>query len=210
MLKPMKRAVHFDFHTMPGIDNFGENFDAARFAEQLASANVNYINFFARCNIGYSYYKTKVGIPYPNMKGNMLEDVLRECHKRDIGVTAYINAGINHEFSMLHPEWLQMTEDGKIYDFDRGISFFRTVCYNTAYRDHLLSEVREVLSLGVDGLFLDCMDVRPCYCPNCIRDMLNLGIDIKDPKAVKAFSYKTRQKMCADVRSIVSEDRRQD
>ena len=22
MLKPMKRAVHFDFHTMPGIDNF--------------------------------------------------------------------------------------------------------------------------------------------------------------------------------------------
>ena len=38
-MKPIKRAVHFDFHTMPGIDNFGENFDAEVFAQQLADAH---------------------------------------------------------------------------------------------------------------------------------------------------------------------------
>ena len=65
MLKQMKRAVHFDFHTLPGVDDFGEDFDAARFAQQLQDANVGYINFFARCNIGFSYYPTKVGVPYP-------------------------------------------------------------------------------------------------------------------------------------------------
>ena len=27
MLKPMKRVVHFDFHTMPRIDDFGARFD---------------------------------------------------------------------------------------------------------------------------------------------------------------------------------------
>ena len=34
MLKPMNRCVHFDFHTMPGIDNFGANFDAEKFADE--------------------------------------------------------------------------------------------------------------------------------------------------------------------------------
>ena len=35
MLKPMKRVVHFDFHTMPRIDDFGARFDAEKFAERL-------------------------------------------------------------------------------------------------------------------------------------------------------------------------------
>ena len=170
MLKPMRRAVHFDFHTMPGIDNFLENFDAEEFAKQMEAANVEYINMFARCNVGFSYYDTKVGIPYPKMKGFMLTDVLRECHKRGIGVTGYINAGLNHELARCHPEWLQMSKDGKIYRFrEGGMSFFRTMCYNSEYHQYLLDEVKEVLELGVDGIFCDCMEVRPCYCANCIR-----------------------------------------
>ena len=32
MLKPIKRAVHFDFHTMPGIHDIGRCFDADVFA----------------------------------------------------------------------------------------------------------------------------------------------------------------------------------
>lgn len=209
MLKPIKRAVHFDFHTMPGVDNICENFDAEKFAQQMADANVGYINFFARCNIGFSYYPTKVGIQYPGLKINMLGDVVRECHKRGISVTGYINAGLHHEMSIIHPEWLQMTRDGKIYNFsDGGPSFFRNMCYNTPYRDHLLAEVKEVLELGVDGLFLDCMKLRPCYCSRCMRDMLRLGIDTEDEKAVTAFSFETRKKMCEDIRRIVPEDKR--
>ena len=73
-MKPIKRAVHFDFHTMPGIDNFGENFDAEVFAQQLADAKVEYVNMFGQCNIGFCYYDTKVGIRYPNMKGDMLRE----------------------------------------------------------------------------------------------------------------------------------------
>ena len=87
MFKPMRRTVHFDFHTMPGITNFAEEFDAKKFAEQMAEANVEYINMFARCNVGYSYYNTSVGIKYPGMKTNMFADVVNECHKR--GIKAY-------------------------------------------------------------------------------------------------------------------------
>ena len=209
MLRKMRRAVHFDFHTMPGIDNICENFDAAAFAQQMADANVDYINFFARCNIGFSYYPTKVGVQYPGLKINMLGDVVKECHKRGIGVTGYINAGLHHEMSIVHPEWLQMTRDGKIYNYsDGGPSFFRNVCYNTPYRDLLLAEVKEVLELGVDGLFLDCMELRPCYCTRCMRDMIKLGINTDDESAVKQFSFEIRKKMCEDVRAIVPEDKR--
>ena len=203
MIKPMKRAVHFDFHTMPGIDNFGENFDAAAFAQQMADAHVEYVNMFARCNIGFSYYPTRVGIPYPGMKGNMLGDVVRECHKRGIGVTGYINAGLNHEMSLRHPEWLQMNKDGQIYNFGAGGNFFRTVCHNTGYFDHFVAEIKEVLELGVDGLFCDCFLLRPCYCSSCMRDMLAAGIDITDEAAVTDFSMSVRVRVMEEVRKIV-------
>lgn len=210
MLKKMRRGAHFDFHTMPGIDNFGENFDAARFAEMMEKANVGYVNFFGRCNAGFSYYKTKVGVEYPGMRGNMLADVVRECHKRGIPVTGYVNAGLHHELSRVHYDWLNVTKDGKVYDFTapKAASFFRNVCFNTPYRDHLLAEIKEILDLGVDGIFCDCMSWRPCYCANCIRDMLAEGIDINDDAAVLEFGYRTREKMCADIRAIVPRDKR--
>lgn len=207
-MKPINRAVHFDFHTMPDINNFGEDFSAEKFALMLKAAHVDYVDMFARCNIGFSYYPTRVGIPYPTMRGNMLGDVVRECHKQGISVTGYINAGLNHELSIRHPEWLQMNENGQIYNFAEGGNFFRTVCYNTGYFDHLLEEVREVLALGVDGIFLDCFLLRPCYCSACTRDMLARGIDIGDKKAVISFAHSVRRKVMEAVRAIVPRDKR--
>ena len=64
-MRQIRRAVHFDFHTMPGIHDFNRDFDAAVFAQRLADAHVDYINFFAHCNLGFAYYPTKLGIPYP-------------------------------------------------------------------------------------------------------------------------------------------------
>ena len=206
MLKPMKRAVHFDFHTMPGIDNFGENFDAEKFAQQLADAKVDYVNVFARCNIGFSYYPTKVGITYPGMKGNFLGDIVRECHKRSIGVTGYLNTGLNHELAAEHPEWLNMTKEGKIYDFNNGGNFFRNMCYNTGYLDYFVSEIKEILEQGVDGLFCDCFALRPCYCMRCVADMKKQGIDINDDSAVRAFANAIRRKLMDRVRNVVPKD----
>ena len=39
-MREIKRAVHIDFHTMPGIDNFGEHFTADEIAQTLQDANV--------------------------------------------------------------------------------------------------------------------------------------------------------------------------
>ena len=110
----IKRAVHFDFHTMPGIHDFNRDWDPELYAQRLADAHVTFINMFAQCNLGFAYYPTKVGIPYPGMKGDMFGDLLKACHKRGIRVAAYINVGLNHEHLRLHPEWSQVHKDGRI------------------------------------------------------------------------------------------------
>ena len=35
-----RRALHYDFHTSPGVKNIFGNFDAEKFAQQLADANI--------------------------------------------------------------------------------------------------------------------------------------------------------------------------
>ena len=149
-MKPMKRAVHFDFHTMPGIDDVLSNYNAEEFAEVLYNANVDYVNIFARCNIGFSYYPTKVGTPYPGMKGDMVGDTVKALHKRGMGVTLYTNGGLNHQLLAENPALSKIQRSGAIWDGDENSrinnNFFRSPCYLGKYRDHLLSEIKEMLN----------------------------------------------------------------
>ena len=209
MLKEIKRAVHFDFHTMPGIDNFGEKFDAAKFAEQMEEANVGYVNMFARCNIGFSYYPTKIGVQYPGLKINMLGDVVRECHKRNIGVAGYLNTSINHEIALRHPEWIILRTNGKCYDFETGgANGFRSLCYNSGYGDYFIEEIKEVLGEGVDGIFCDCYRAVPCRCAKCTELMSKEGFDPTDDNAVVKFSEITKDRFMNRIRKAVPKDKR--
>ena len=212
MLKPIKRAVHFDFHTMPGVEDFAEKFDAALLARQLKDAHVDYINFFGRCNIGWSYYPTKVGFPYPNLKGkNILGDVVRECHRVGIRVTGYLNAGVHHEGLLRHPEWARVNMNGQTENLDPDSpysgNFFRMPCYHTGYGDHLIAEIKEILALGVDGIFCDCMLLRPCLCPNCTETMRARGLDVTDEKQVLEFADEQRMGMIRRIRETVPQDK---
>ena len=208
-MKTIRRAVHFDFHTMPGIYDINRDFDAAVFAQRLADAHVDYINFFAHCNLGFAYYPTRIGIPYPGLKGDMLGDILRECHARGIGVTAYVNVGLMHEQQRRHPEWNRMDKDGRIYrDPETNMNFFRTTCYNNrGYHDFLIALVREICSYDIDGLFCDCMHFFPCHCDQCTRDMLALGIDASDEKAALSFSRDVMMRVSGEIKNIVGPDR---
>ena len=104
-MEQMKRAVHLDFHTMPGIYNFGGKWDAEKFAQTLKKAHITHINAFAQCNLGFSYYPTKIGVAYPYMTGDMFGELLQACHDVGIKVIAYMSVGLNHEQCIRHPEW---------------------------------------------------------------------------------------------------------
>lgn len=176
--------MHFDFHTMPGIEGLFSKFDAEEFADKLAAAHVEYINFTARCNIGFSYYDTKLGVRYPGLDRDVVREVVDACHKRDIGISLYMNAGLNHELATKNHGWCRIDKEGRIYQPNKVDNFFRTMCYNTGYRDYVKAELSELLEYDVDGVFLDCMVTRPCYCPACIRKMRECGVDFRDDAAV--------------------------
>ena len=65
-MEKIKRAIHYDFHTLPHIDDIASNWDAEAFAKTLKKANVEIINATAQCNIGYAYFPTKIGKRIPN------------------------------------------------------------------------------------------------------------------------------------------------
>lgn len=208
-MKPMHRHIHFDFHTMPGIYDFNRDWDAAAFAQRLADAKVDYVNIFAQCNLGFAYYPTKLGIPYPGMKGDMFGDALRECHQRGIGVTAYINIGLMHEHQRRHPEWCRYDREGRLYRGDpENDNFFRTLCYNSpGYRNFLLGIVREISAYDIDGLFCDCMQWFPCYCNYCVEGMKHEGIDLDNEQAVLDYDRRVVKDLSARIKEIVGPDR---
>ncbi len=211
-MKKIKRAVHFDFHTMPGIDDILKNYSAEDFAETLCKANVDYVNIFARCNIGFSYYPTKVGTPYPGMKGDMVGDTVRELHKRNIGVTLYTNGGLNHELLARNPGLSKINRDGTICigspESRIMNNFFRSPCYLGAYRDHLLAEIDEMLSYNPDGIFIDCLRASACFCPKCLDRMNREGVDTESDEAVYAFAVNVVMELMRDIKAKIPEGKR--
>lgn len=205
----LKRTIHIDFHTMPKIPDFGADFDAKEFAQILSDAHVQSVNVFAICNIGFAYYPTKIGTPHPYLKGDMLGDMVRECHAKGIGVVAYVNATLSHEQQRKHPEWCRIDDKGYIVgENDRSGNFFRTLCYNSdGYKEYLLGVVKEICEYDIDGMFFDCIYPRPCYCNKCTEDMLARGIDINDKAAVTSFAYENILKLADELRNIVPKDK---
>ena len=202
--KKFRRALHFDFHTPPTIDNIFGNFDAEKFAEQLEGAHIEYINFTARCNMGYSYYNTKVGKKYEGLgERDVLAEVLTACHKRGIGVTAYLNVGLDHELAADNTNWLKIDKNGRIYKDDKVDNFFRNMCYNSDYREHLLAEIKELGEYDIDGLFCDCVQKSPCYCPRCTADMRAKGFDVSCDDDVIKYQTQVAYELCREIRNSI-------
>ena len=203
-----KRAIHLDFHTMPAVPDVGRDFDAHEFADTLARAHVDYITVFARCNLGMAYYPTQVGTVHPSLEGELLGPMIEACHARGIEVAAYLNAGIDHEHALRHRGWCKMNAQGQVYRVDHMSHGFRDLCLNTDYGQHLLDMVAEVLDgYPVDGLFLDCFDLNPCYGAECIDGMRALGWDPFDEEKAKDYCYYVHQQFMRQVEELVATKR---
>lgn len=207
-MRELRRAVHLDFHTMPGIEDIAANLDPAELARTLADARVDYVNVFAKCNLGFAYYPTKIGIGYPGLEFDLLGRTIEECQQRGIGVTAYFNVGLDHEMARLHRDWTVVNDDGQVIYGDRTQNFFRNLCLNTPYRDYLLGMITEVVqAYPIDGIFLDCMVIRPCWGNECTEAVRERGGDPLDEAALTAFAEETWLSFTRAVKEIVGPDR---
>ena len=180
------RQVHLDFHTAGSIPGIGERFDAEEFARTLKEAHVDSVTCFSRCHHGWLYYGSK-HFPervHPNLKNrNLLKEQIEACHKYDIKVPVYTTVQWDEQIAKEHREWLVSDPSGAPFGqpvFKPG--FYRNLCLNTGYVDYLKEQVADVLEcLGtVDGLFLDILNIKPCCCPNCIKEMQERGMNPED------------------------------
>ncbi len=184
------RAVHIDFHTMPGIYDFGAEFDAEAFAQTLADAHVEYVNLFAKCNLGFCYFDTAVGTRYPTMKGDLFGSMLQACRKRGIRVSAYFNVGLSHQQAAEFRHWCTVNAKGQVYDFETMNHWFRTMCFRSPYGDYITALVDELLTKypEVSGVIFDSMNTPVCYGSECVREMRQQGLDPACEADMQAFA----------------------
>lgn len=209
-MRYIKRAVHIDFHTLPDIPDIGSDFDAKAFAQTLKEAKVEYINAFAKCNLGFAYYPTDIGVKHPHLHFDMFGQTLEECHKLGIGVTAYFNLGLDHEMARKHRDWCILNKEGQVVYGDRTEHFFRNMCLNSGYGDYMLALIKEVLDrYPVDGIFLDCINMHPypCYGDECNFDMVMRGMDPLNDEHVHAFSRAQTLEYCRKVKKLVGDEK---
>lgn len=201
----IKRAIHVDFHTLPNIYDFGSGYDAEEFAQTLANAGVEYVNLVASCNIGFCYFPTGVGPIYPYMSGDRFGETLTALKKRGIGVSAYINVGLNHENALRHHDWVRVNKKRQTIYGDTTGNFFRMIDYNASgFRDYLFALVKEINDkYDVDGFFFDGFRVKDCYCDKCLSERIALGLDPEDSKIAKEFAYKKMQELCQELCKII-------
>ena len=191
-----KWALFYDFHTMPACPDVGKRFDVEAFTDRVKACGVDYVVFPARCNLGMAYYDTAIGIRHPSLEYDLLGRLAESCQRKSIAFAAYINVGLSHEEALRHRDWLIVSPEGFTYKPDRLDHFFREMCYNSAYGDHVVDMVKEVVSgYPLSGLMLDCMNVGPCVGVECIREMKEQEIDWRDPEVLAAFAHSSTLRM---------------
>lgn len=199
MHKP-KYCLFYDNHTMKACPDVGVKFDVEKFTDRIVDCGVDYLTFHARCNQGFAYYDTEIGIKHPSLEYDLFGKLAEACQRKGIALTAYLNGGISHEEGLLHRDWTTLGFDGRVYRKNRTDPFVRTMCYNSGYRDHLITMVREIaVKYPVAGFFIDCLIPYKCICPICIAEMKKLAVDWRDEQEVEKFSEFSMLRLCEDI-----------
>ena len=203
------RQVHLDFHTSEHIPDVGRDFDPEAFADTLAAAHVDSVTCFARCHHGWLYYDSKA-MPecvHPNLRDrNLLKRQIEACHRRGIKVPVYTTVQWDDKVAREHGDWLVRNEQGAPFrqlPFEPG--FYRNICLNTPYVDYLKAQVRDMFDcLGeLDGVFLDILNIKPCCCPRCLRDMEAEGLDAEDETVRWEFAQRVLDRFKRDMTAFI-------
>lgn len=188
MSKLPQRQVHLDFHTSEQIDGIGSKFDKEQFKRCLKKGHVNSITIFAKCHHGWAYFPSKTNKMHPGLHFDLLTPMYEACKEADVAAPIYLSAGFDQKYAVEHPDQLHhwsrefKAPEVKEYNgykyFDRPAPQYDLLCFNTPYLEVLKSQVEEVVEKYMpDGIFLDIVAPRPCYCSYCTATMKELGLD---------------------------------
>ncbi len=191
------RQVHLDFHTSPLIPDVGADFDAEAFASQLEEARVNSVTVFAKCHHGMAYYPTEVGVPHPYLQRDLLGEMIGACHRRDIRTPVYVSVVWDEHMAHEHPEWQQVTPEGRAGVIAPFVPGWKWLCMNSPYLDYVVAQTDEVVSrYDADGLFFDIIMVTSpgCTCRYCVDGMLGEGLDPQNDDHLRRYAIQVARR----------------
>ncbi|RUT39636.1 beta-galactosidase [Paenibacillus anaericanus] len=173
------RQVHLDFHTSEAIEGIGSGFSKQQFQEMLKIGHVDSITIFSKCHHGWAYHPTSANEMHPHLSFDLLGAQIEAAHEIGVKTPVYLSAGLDEKLARRYPQWLIRNEQEQL----NWVSNFMTpgyhqFCMNTPYLDILAQQVEEVVkNYDADGIFLDIVGVRECYCQYCITDIRKQGSD---------------------------------
>ena len=200
--RPLGNAqVHLDFHTPHQVDSIGGDFDAGQFVATLVEAGADWVNLFAKCHHGWSYYPTSVGRMHPGLEFDLLGEQARACRAAGLGVGVYYSLGWSAADLDEHPEWAEVERDGADHainvdpdagpDDRRPANSWVYLCPDGEYLDAMTRQTAEIVQLyDPDGLWFDISATKPCWCARCRGRMSQERVDPDAASAVEEFNLR--------------------
>jgi len=196
------RQVHLDFHTSEKIDAIGASFSKEQFQKALKLGHVDSITIFSKCHHGWAYHPSEANEMHPGLSFDLLGAQIEAAHAIGVKTPVYLSAGLDEKLARRHPEWLLRENPNDTVKWD-GPGYHQ-FCMNTPYLDILAAQVEEVVkNYDCDGIFLDIVGVRTCYCQHCVAALLKEGKDPYDPVHVQELGERTYAKYCRRMREAV-------
>ena len=200
------RQVHLDFHTFEKIPVVGNKFSKENFKSALKTAKLQSITVFAKCNRGFCYYPTDVGVMHPSLNFDLTAAMVDAAHEIGVRAPIYVNAGLSEKEAENHPEWWSYEKAPKSEGGTAEWCGFTLLCLSDGpYANHLYKLTEEICKRykKVDGLFFDITLIgKTCYCEHCLNGMKELGLDYKNVEDAKNYFTQKRKlfmKKCTDV-----------
>lgn len=198
------RQVHLDFHTSEKIPGVGSAFSREQFQEMLILGHVDSITVFAKCHHGMHYHPTAVGRQHPGLAFDLLAAQIEAAHAIGVKTPVYLSAGLDEHAYWAHPEYARHERNGSVpWAGSNDNPGFHELCMNTPYLDLLAAEVEEVVQrYDADGIFLDIVSPRDCWCNACVVERQAEG-PVADPVLIAKQSRRIYLKYCARMRAAI-------
>jgi hypothetical protein len=161
------RRLLVDNHVPDWDPVFLSRFDPVDYVKTVATAGFQALMQYAISDAGLCLWRSKIGQVHRGMKGrDYFAEVMDECKRQGLHRTALFLVIWDNLAFERHPDWRFQPEEGEDKILEGRYGF---TCFNTPYRDYVLSLVHELVSAyDFEGIFYD-MTLWPgvCYCPYC-------------------------------------------
>lgn len=201
------RQVHLDFHTSEKIENIGRDFNKKQFQDMLQKGKVNSINIFAKCHHGWAYNQSKANEQHPHLAFDLLKEMIAACHEIEVKCPIYISTGLDEKMARKHPDWLfRNNDESTTWATNFMQAGYHELCMNSPYLDYFKEQVLEIIAnYDCDGVWLDIVGERVCYCQNCIRTALEKGYNPENREDMVKLGKETFMHYTTTINSAIHE-----